>query len=43
MLEFLKLQYAMGKITYEQLHQLVVNGKISEEELSYIVDSKHIK
>lgn len=36
MVDFLKIQYRLGKITDEQLQTLVELGKITEEELEFI-------
>jgi hypothetical protein len=36
MINFLKLQYQMGKITDEQLDRLVALGRISENDIMVI-------
>ena len=36
MIKFLKLQYEMGKLTLEQLEQLVTAGRITAEEKTFI-------
>ena len=37
MVNFLKLQYKMGRITIEQLEALVVQGRILQEDLDFII------
>ena len=38
MLEFLKIQYRLGRITESQLDKLVVDGKIEVEDKEYIMN-----
>lgn len=37
MINFLKIQYRIGKITKEQLDSLVEKGKITQEDVNEIV------
>lgn len=38
MVEFLKIQYRLGRITELQLDKLVVEGKIEVEDKQYIMN-----
>jgi hypothetical protein len=37
MIEFLKIQYRLGRVTETQLDKLIVDGKITEEDKVYIM------
>lgn len=37
MVEFLKIQYRLGKVTEEQLNKLILEGKITEDNKEYIM------
>ena len=37
MVEFLKVQYRLGRVTNEQLDMLIVQGKITQEDKEYIM------
>ncbi len=37
MIDFLRLQYIMGKVTKEQLMTLVVKGTITQADYDYII------
>lgn len=36
MVNFLRLQYQMGRVSLEQLNKLVEQGKISQEDFNFI-------
>ena len=38
MVEFLKIQFQMGKVTREQIEKLVSNGKLTIEQSLYIME-----
>ena len=38
MVEFLKVQYRLNRITETQLDKLIVSGKITEEDKIYIMN-----
>ena len=38
MVEFLKMQYRLGRLTEAQLDKLVVDGKIEVEDKQYIMN-----
>lgn len=40
MIEFLKLQYQMGKLTVEQLERLVTVGRITAEDKTLILQEE---
>mgnify|MGYP001770049535 CR=1 FL=1 len=37
MVEFLRVQYRLGRVTGEQLNKLITDGKITEEDKNYIM------
>jgi len=38
MIEFLRVQYRLGRVTEEQLDLLISQGKITAEDKSYIMN-----
>ncbi len=38
MVEFLRVQYRLGRVTEEQLDKLIAEGKIKEEDKVYIMN-----
>ena len=39
MIEFLKVQYRLGRVTETQLDMLVIQGKITVEDKNYIMSN----
>jgi hypothetical protein len=37
MIEFLRVQYRLGRVTETQLDMLIAQGKITEEDKAYIM------
>ncbi len=37
MIEFLRIQYELGRVTEEQLDMLIEQGKITKEDKKYII------